>query len=419
MQIGSGAYAHETLDHGDARYELRTLAMLRAKLLNYRSEGFDGNAASVWLSDPLRREYPGGIVFEPPGVRLTPGLYNLWRGFTIEPKPGDCALLAHIHDIVCSGNAEHARWVVGWLAWIFQRPSEKLGTALALRGVQGSGKSVVGKMVGRLLGDTHYKAVANPADITGRFNSHIEALLLLQAEEAFFAGSKAEASVLKNLITNDTLQIERKGVNAITLPNYTRVMVTSNSEWVVPADAGERRWTVLDVPDQKVHDFRYFKDLWRQMHEGGGDRALLHHLLTTELDEPFLRWPLDTDALREQKHRGLPMEDQWLETVLETRHLPGDDRGEGITQNTILLESFNQFARERRGRLLNLQSLGIYLKKAVPDRLVRRAYDDTKRAWEQRWPTLDKVRTHSGHRTGRARHLGRPATWLALSQVRA
>jgi len=419
VQIGSGAYAHETLDHGDARYELRTLTTLRAKLMNYRMEGFEGNAASVWLSDPSRREFPNGIVFEPPGIPLTPGSYNLWRGFAIEPKPGDCALLAHIHDNVCSGNPEHARWVLGWLAWIFQRPAEKLGTALALRGVQGSGKSVVGKMVGSLLGDTHYKAVANPADITGRFNSHIEALLLLQAEEAFFAGSKAEASVLKNLITNDTLQIERKGVNAITLPNYTRVMVTSNSEWVVPADSGERRWTVLDVSPQKAQDFGYFRDLWRQMREDGGDRALLHHLLTTELDEPFLRRPLDTDALREQKHRGLPMEDQWLETILETGHLPGDDRGEGVTQTAVLLESFNQFVRERRGRLLNPTAIGIYLAKAVPERQILRTLEDKRRAWEQRWPTLDTVRRCFSQRTGRRDIWDGPAMWVAAQMVRA
>jgi len=52
---------------------------------------------------------------------------------------------------------------------------------------------------------------------------------------------RLDEGVLKDLITGDTLMIEPKGINPIEYPNYTRMMITSNEGWVVPAGMFERR----------------------------------------------------------------------------------------------------------------------------------------------------------------------------------
>ena len=41
--------------------------------------------------------------------------------------------------------------------------------------------------------------------------------------------------------------IEFKGVNAIRMRNFVRVLMSSNEGWVVPAGMDERRFCVLDV----------------------------------------------------------------------------------------------------------------------------------------------------------------------------
>jgi len=49
-----------------------------------------------WLEHPQRRQYKG-LTFSP--GKEVPGHFNLWQGFTVKPKPGDCSkFLAHIHD---------------------------------------------------------------------------------------------------------------------------------------------------------------------------------------------------------------------------------------------------------------------------------------------------------------------------------
>ena len=83
----------------------------------------------------------------------------------------------------------------------------------------------------------HGIQVFNPKHVVGNFNGHLRDVLLLFADEAFFAGDRAADGVLKGLITEPSLMIERKGVDAVRAPNLLRVIMATNSDWAVPAAA--------------------------------------------------------------------------------------------------------------------------------------------------------------------------------------
>jgi len=75
----------------------------------------------AWLTSPLRRQYKM-IMFDP-SEQLGARYYNLWKGFTVSPRAGDCSLfLNHINDVICSKNAEHFNYLVKWMASIIQKP---------------------------------------------------------------------------------------------------------------------------------------------------------------------------------------------------------------------------------------------------------------------------------------------------------
>ncbi len=44
---------------------------------------------NYWLQHPNRRQYDG-IVFDPEEA-IDERYYNMWRGFAVEPKEGDCS----------------------------------------------------------------------------------------------------------------------------------------------------------------------------------------------------------------------------------------------------------------------------------------------------------------------------------------
>jgi hypothetical protein len=154
--------------------------------------------AKHWLRHPQRRQYEG-IIFAP--GRDIPNHYNLWRGFAVKPKSGDCSrFLAHLKDNVCCGSVVVYKWVLGWFADIVQHPERKMGTSIVLRGKMGTGKTKVGEVFGSLIAP-HYVPVSDPRYVTGRFNSHLVSCLLLHCDEAFWAGDHATEGKLKDLIT--------------------------------------------------------------------------------------------------------------------------------------------------------------------------------------------------------------------------
>jgi hypothetical protein len=104
-----------------------------------------GLATKIWMRHPQRRKYQDIGFF--PG-RDVPDHYNLWRGFTVEPRKGDCSkFLAHMRENACQGNDHLYAWVMAWFADIFQRPAIKCGTSLVFRGKPGTGKTKIGEVM--------------------------------------------------------------------------------------------------------------------------------------------------------------------------------------------------------------------------------------------------------------------------------
>jgi len=320
--------------------------------------------ADFWLRHPSRRQY-SGIDFMPGVARGD--WYNLWTGFAIAPKEGDCGLfLAHLRDNVAQGNEKIYWWVIGWLADIVQNPARKSGTSLVLTGEQGVGKTIVGKTMRRLLG-RHYVLATRSRYITGQFNAHLLSCLLLHAEEAFWAGDKAAEGVLKDLVTGDRHLMEFKYCDAIQVMNYVRLLVSSNSDWVVPAGMEERRFAVLKVGDARRQDHAYFAAIDEQLDDGGA-AALLDYLLKFDLSTVDVSVIPKTAELLSQKIESLdPIKGWWL-TTLHEGQLPGGCDAENTCPAGALYQGYLDHAAMThvRSPRASPTAFGIALGKLMP-----------------------------------------------------
>jgi hypothetical protein len=306
-----------------------------------------------WLEHRERRHYEG-IEFDPTGGGKKDH-YNLWKGFIVQPKEGDCHLfLEHLRDNVAKKDIPTFNWILGWFAQIFQQPHDKIGTSLVLRGLQGVGKTKVGEVMGSLIGKSHYMLVASPRYITGQFNAHMASLLLLHADEAFWAGDKKSEGLLKDLITGNTHPIEYKGVDPIVVKNYVRLFVTGNSDWIVPAGMRERRFAVFDVGEDKIRDIAYFAAIDEEMNKGGRE-ALMKYLLEFDLSRINLRQVPRTAALLDQQLESLTPEQAWWFETLMKGLLPG---GRNYPTNTCIKTAlFHRYVNHARLRLTHRKSL--------------------------------------------------------------
>ncbi|WP_316190540.1 DUF5906 domain-containing protein [Bradyrhizobium sp. SZCCHNS2096] len=382
--------------------------------------GSDGKIRSVtwaraWHQHPERRQYDGVEFFpNPDGTPATANYINLWRGFSVEPScEGSCGIFKyHLLTNVCGGDPELFKWVFGWMAHIIQKPRERIGTALVLRGRRGTGKSKVGEVLGSLFSPHHFQ-VDEARYVTGQFNAHMASCLLLQADEAVWAGDKAAEGKLKGLITSDTQMIESKGVDPIRLKNYLRVIMTSNEGWVVPAGVDERRFCVLDVQSNWEQNNTYFAEMDRELDSGGRAR-LLDELQHFDLDQVDLWRIPKTRALLDQKLRSLEsIERFWFDRLHDGEMVDGAPWPERIICANLYHDYLKASSQIGVSRKRSSAEFGIALAKLVPGLRKERPSIETepgiaRRTWCYILPSLTEARSAF------ADLLGQLVDWPAL-----
>ena len=371
---------------------------------------------SWWLDQRMRRQYER-VVFEP-GVD-TPGDLNLWQGFAVEPRLGDLhrAYLAHVFENICRGDQERYEYLIKWMARVVQRPNTQSGVAVVLLGSRGTGKSFFANQFAKIFGIGRHAFIASDDRlITGRFNSHLSAIVFLLAEEAFDIRDKRHESVLKELITGETLVIERKGVDVRQMKNCVHLMMTSNNEKVIPAGDHERRFLVLRVGEAVRQSTEYFAQIDQDMRRGGLEN-LLHHLLGVDLENFNVSKIPATVELTEQQDHNLSREDDWLWSKLEsgvwlqTMRVPWIGP---VVKEVLHREYLQTMASLNVGKPMSLRQFGMWLKRALPGTTDKQMAPgrDRSRPWTFVFQDLEKCRAAFAAHRGRTGY-----EWPAVTEV--
>jgi len=134
---------------------------------------------------------------------------------------------------------------INWMAYIYQNPGKRVGWAMLLQGAQGTGKSYFGNVLEELLG-SNVKSLDTGA-ISGRFTGWATGSLVVVVEEIRIAGTNKYQILdkLKPIISNNTIQIEEKGRDHRTVPNFTSYLLLTNHKDAVPLQDGDRRYCAL------------------------------------------------------------------------------------------------------------------------------------------------------------------------------
>lgn len=316
----------------------------------------------IWMGEEGRRECVNGMGFFPGEDLWYKGYVNLWQGWGYEPEPGDWSRFNdHIKDVLCNGDSELHTFILDWCADILQNPMDPKGTAIVLRGDEGTGKGTFAYVLGQIVGHKHYKHVTNERHLTGNFNYHLMDGLLIFADEVTYGGDKKHAGVLKALVTEKELICERKGLDSFMFENRSRLVVASNNDWVIPAGTNSRRWLVLEVPTDRASDKPYFDAIYKQMIEDGGCSAMMHDLLKREITSNLTRAP-ETEGLhyqREMSRTSNDPVDAWFDECKGMRSFFISSDREAVAEDlkwpeeierTELFRQFMKWAKEGKHR---------------------------------------------------------------------
>lgn len=338
------------------------------------------DAIGIWLASPSQQRFVAHVYAPPPLAEQTStdflNLYDrpgITRAEAVakgnSASPHVAAFLDHLRNNFCGGNEESFRFALGWLAHVIQKPGVKRYSAFVARGDKGTGKSMLAKLMMRIVGMQHCKMPQNPAQVFGRF-ADLSNSVFCYLSEMFWSGDHGCDSALKRLITEEISDVEVKGKATHRARILCGVFIDGNSQWVVPASGlHERRYFVLDTNNALVEWKRTgdprFAALVAAMGvpEGqpnaAGDWDIARFLYEHDLAGFDHSKVPATEALQEQAAEGLAGFNAWW-----AGRLSGVDRAQferPVSKEALL----NAYKEETRDNHMNAVRLGKRLRSVV------------------------------------------------------
>lgn len=248
--------------------------------------------------------------------------YNLWQPTNVRAEPGDVAPFLALVRLILDNDEVAVRFLIGFMAHMIQRPGQKMAFAVLIIGPQGIGKSMLGEMLTRLIGEAN-TAVLEMGALTGSFNGFLARAHLVIVNEFVAAASRAAKAMLKNLITAPTVLLNEKGVPAFPIDNVSSLLLFSNESAATALDADDRRYFVWRSEAVR-QNAEFYADL-AAWFDNGGDGHLLDYLQNFDLSgfNPHAA-PPRTAARAELIRESMTDQQQTLSDLYEACEAPFD-----------------------------------------------------------------------------------------------
>ncbi len=322
----------------------------------------------AWSKSKDRREHLG-LTFEPGKGLIVGERINTWRGWAVEPRAGDVQPWNDLLDFLLGAGTPERRWVEQWVAYPIQYPSSKLATAIVIWSpAQGVGKSLLGETVSRLYGE-HGRTIT-AIELHDKFNSWADRSLFILGEENAGHDRRADADRLKDLITGDTMHVERKYVERSLQPNMMNFMFTSNHPDAFHLEIKDRRFGVFAI-DSKPREPEFYQRIVAWRDSATGAAALMHHLLRVDLTgfNPKGHAP-ETRAKQEMIEQSKTETERFVTDILSPDFIDGHLGAEVISIAALV----DLFKRDGTSGSMNTTAMGRALRKQTPYRNNRISY---------------------------------------------
>lgn len=253
-------------------------------------------------------------------------VYNIWRPSGVEAQAGDVTwFLDHMEYMF--PDEQERDFALDYLALLARQPAVKINFALLIRSAQGTGKSAIGKLMRRIIGEANTVEPDSNA-IWSDFNDWQEGKQLAVIHEMMMTRSKKHevANHLKQIITEDKVRINPKNSKAYVIENYINLLCFTNYVDAVHLEDGDRRWLVL-ASDAQPRPEEYYKTLFEKYIESkdvAGAAAVKHYLISREVKlNPKGRAPM-TKAKESMRNLSRSDAEDYLLEKFEAKVIPFD-----------------------------------------------------------------------------------------------
>lgn len=267
-----------------------------------------------WVKSPKRRGVKQLVLAPGEPATLKDGSLNTWRGYTVDPTPGDVTPFIDLINFVLPNRIER-EYCVKWLAKMIQEPGTKFLVSLVVWSIEeGVGKGLLFETIGSLLNQRHFKVVGNEV-FNDQFTEWQSQKIFVIADEVSSADKRSTADRIKGWITATENNINVKNTAKFSEPNLIKYVFLSNHPDAVYLNNKDRRFFVAEAPDKKLPD--EIRKNFVNWIKSGGKAALMNFLLTqdTAQFDPTAPAPMSQSKLSMLDSNKSDLE-QWVENAL-------------------------------------------------------------------------------------------------------
>jgi len=216
---------------------------------------------------------------------------ELWRGFAVTSNksktthnslPPSTYQTTPFYKLLTAiaPNSDDRKWLEMWLANLIQHPFDtQVRLGVIIKGQKGTGKSLFQRLIGSWLHPSNVSNIQRADALIGKFNSHLANKLLVIGEEISLhsKNNKEVIEYIKNLTTSSTLTIEAKGKNSYEIPNFLRLLLSTNNSNTYIQQNDDRRWLIYNMESTYKGNMDFFQSLIKWWDNGGKEITFNHY----------------------------------------------------------------------------------------------------------------------------------------------
>lgn len=229
---------------------------------------------------------PSGLTVIQDGLKFI----NVYKPIEIRTEPGDVSLFTnHLEKLY----PKDWRILLNYLKFMVQHKGKKSKWWPFLQGVPGNGKSFISTTMQYCIGK-RYTQKPTPKNIDSQFNASLYACLFVALEDVKVADDYGALwETLKPMITEDSIEIQPKGVDKVTREIRFNGILNSNHKDGIRKERDDRRIAPFFAAQQQKADLErdgltseYFSTLWNWA-QADGWAHVAHYLATDPIDDEY------------------------------------------------------------------------------------------------------------------------------------
>ena len=322
------------------------------------------NIFQEWLNDETRRHYKK-LDFVPTEER-SDEIYNTFTGFDYSNyKNVDYVESTELIELfkktvstLVDNNDECVDYVLKYFAHLFQQPEVRPNVSLVFVSLEGYGKDTLIDCVQVLLGRQYLYRTAKIDDIFGSFNSALKNKLIVQINELAGRDGFENKDKLKDLITQQTVNINEKNKPQYDQTNYSRIIICTNRFNSIEISPTDRRFFVAEADRIKPPKSHFIK-----FHQLLKDDNQLYSLYKYFMEYKIGNIPLDecrplTNAYNNMRENNIHPYYIWLKDAL-TDYKVKDEYGcdilehqthrassQVVIKSTVLFDGYSKYMED-------------------------------------------------------------------------